>query len=412
MNNTEQALKSTTYITMRLWVMGMLKTSLLPLLVMTAAYTSYLIISYLAAHNLSSSLNKTIQPNFYIGFEILMASCIYWLVIRMTNKLYYFLFYFLTNKGFKITEYIVSFCFHTLKVIILLSFITIIFSLLPIPAQFSSLTEKLISILIICMVTVLMLKLINVIEQFIIIYYKLDDINNLMAQKAHTQIIILKRIIISMVLILSLGIILMQFSNVRELGASILASAGIATVIAGFAAQRLLSVIIMGLQIALNQPIKINDYVIVENEFGQIEEITLYHVVIKIWDLRRLIVPINYFIEKPFQNLSRSSKNLLGTIFLYVDYSLPIEPIKEELTKIVNASPLWNKEVCSLQVTDAKESTIELRALVSAQNPGNLGDLRCEIREKLIKYIHDNYPESLPRSRRQVIQSDIPVSPI
>jgi small-conductance mechanosensitive channel len=199
--------------------------------------------------------------------------------------------------------------------------------------------------------------------------------------------------------VFTLASMLMVFDSVRQFGASILASAGIAGIIVGFAAQRSIATLLAGFQIALTQPIRLDDVVIVENEWGRIEEITLTYVVVRVWDLRRLVVPITYFIEQPFQNWTRSSADILGTVFLYVDYGVPLDAIRVEFARILQASRYWDRKVSVLQVTDAKEHTLELRALASAADASLAWDLRCEIREKLIMFIQHTYPESLPRFR-------------
>jgi small-conductance mechanosensitive channel len=186
---------------------------------------------------------------------------------------------------------------------------------------------------------------------------------------------------------------------VRQFGTSILASAGIAGIVIGFAAQKTLGNVLAGIQIALTQPLLIDDIVMVEGEFGQIEEITLTYVTVRTWDLRRLVVPITQFVEKPFQNWSRVSSELLGTVILYLDYQAPMGELRKELKRLVENNPKWDKRVCGLQVTDAKQSTIEVRALVSGADPGKLGDLRAEVREGLINFLVRNHPESLPHTR-------------
>jgi len=186
---------------------------------------------------------------------------------------------------------------------------------------------------------------------------------------------------------------------VRQFGTSILASAGIAGIVIGFAAQRTLGNVLAGIQIALTQPLLIDDIVVVEGEFGQIEEITLTYVTVRTWDLRRMILPITYFVEKPFQNWSRVSTDLLGAVVIYLDYQAPIGELRKELKRLVENNPKWDRKVCGLQVTDTKQTTIEVRALVSATDPGKLSDLRCEVREGLIDFLCRNHPESLPRQR-------------
>ncbi|MDH3556523.1 MAG: mechanosensitive ion channel family protein, partial [Deltaproteobacteria bacterium] len=181
--------------------------------------------------------------------------------------------------------------------------------------------------------------------------------------------------------------------------------AGIVGIIVGLAAQKSISTLFAGIQMAITQPIRIDDVVIVENEWGRIEEITLTYVVVRIWDLRRLIVPITYFLEKPFQNWTRISADLLGTVFLYVDYTVPVEAVRAELKRILESSPLWDKQVCTLQVTNATDRTLELRALMSAADSPRAWELRCDVREKLIGFIRQNYPDGLPKVRAELTES-------
>jgi small-conductance mechanosensitive channel len=208
--------------------------------------------------------------------------------------------------------------------------------------------------------------------------------------------------VVVVVCIIALATMLMTFPRIRQLGTTILASAGIIGIVVGMAAQRTIGTFIAGLQIAFTQPIRVDDVVIVENEWGRIEEITLTYVVVKIWDLRRLIVPITYFIEKPFQNWTRVTADILGTVFIYVDHTVPIDAVREELQNILNESELWDKKVCVLQVTNTSERTIELRALVSAADASAAWSLRCEVREKLVNFIRENYPQALPKLRTEL----------
>jgi len=195
---------------------------------------------------------------------------------------------------------------------------------------------------------------------------------------------------------------LMTFEKVRQLGTSILASAGVIGIIVGVAAQRTIATFLAGIQIAVTQPIRIDDVVIVENEWGRIEEITLTYVVVRIWDLRRLVLPITYFIEKPFQNWTRVTADILGTVFIYVDYTVPIQAVREELHRILQNSKLWDKKVWGLQVTNTTEHTVELRALMSAPDASSAWDLRCEVRERLVEFIQKNYPDGLPKVRAEI----------
>ncbi|HUV62320.1 MAG TPA: mechanosensitive ion channel domain-containing protein, partial [Sedimentisphaerales bacterium] len=227
---------------------------------------------------------------------------------------------------------------------------------------------------------------------------------NLRARKVHTQLRVLKRIVIIMVGLVALATMLMTFPKVRQLGTTILASAGIIGIVVGMAAQRTIAAFIAGLQIAFTQPIRVDDVVIVENEWGRIEEITLTYVVVRIWDLRRLIVPVTYFIEKPFQNWTRVTADILGTVFLYVDYTVPIDSVREELARVLKESQLWDGKVCVLQVTNTSERSVELRALMSAADASAAWGLRCEVREKLVEFIRTKYPQALPKLRAELHQ--------
>jgi small-conductance mechanosensitive channel len=188
------------------------------------------------------------------------------------------------------------------------------------------------------------------------------------------------------------------------LGASLLASAGIASVVIGFAAQKSLSNLIAGFQIAFTQPLRLDDVVIVEKEWGRVEEITLTYVVVRIWDLRRLVLPITYFIEKPFENWTRTSSDILGTVFLYADYSANVEAVRNELTRVLKGAPLWDGKVGLLQVTNTSEKTIELRALMSARDASDAFDLRCLVRESLVAFLQRETPQALPKNRVDVTQ--------
>lgn len=259
-----------------------------------------------------------------------------------------------------------------------------------------------IGLLLIGSVSWFVIKLTDVLEDVVVSRFEIDVEDNLRARKIHTQLRVLRRILFVVVGILALGTMLMTFEKIRQLGTTILASAGIIGIVVGMAAQRTIGTFIAGLQIAFTQPIRVDDVVIVENEWGRIEEITLTYVVVRIWDLRRLIVPITYFIEKPFQNWTRTTAEILGTVFLYVDYTVPFEAIREELQRILDKSQHWDRKVCVLQVTNTSERTIELRALMSAADASTAWTLRCEVREKLVSFIQKNYPEALPRVRAEL----------
>jgi len=229
--------------------------------------------------------------------------------------------------------------------------------------------------------------------------FRTDVDDNLLARKHVTQIRILKRAVDTLLVIITLGAALMSFDSVRQYGVSLFASAGAASLVVGLAARPLLTNLIAGVQIAITQPIRLEDAVIVEGEWGWIEEITSTYVVIRLWDWRRMVVPLAYFLDKPFQNWTRESGSLIGSVMLYVDHTVPVEAVRQELTKIANASPLWDKRIVNLQVSDVRETVIELRALVSARNAPQTWDLRCEVREKLVAFLQQHHPDALPQRR-------------
>jgi len=236
--------------------------------------------------------------------------------------------------------------------------------------------------------------------------FKLDTEDNLLARKHVTQSRILKRIADTLILILGFAAILMTFPSVRQYGVSLLASAGAAGIVVGFALQPLLRNLVAGVQLAITQPIRIDDALIVEGEFGNVEEITSTYVVIRLWDRRRLIVPLNYFMEKPFQNWTRQDSALIGTVLIYLDYSVPVDAIRKKVEEVLHASKNWNREVMAVQVTDFRESAMEVRILASASSSGRAFDLRCELREELARFLQENYPETLPRFRGNLVLSD------
>lgn len=223
--------------------------------------------------------------------------------------------------------------------------------------------------------------------------------DNLVARKHLTQTRILQRVAKVVLFIVTVGLALMTISGFRQWGVSLLASAGVVGIIAGLALQPILTNMVAGIQIALTQPIRIDDAVIVEGEWGNVEEITSTYVVVKLWDWRRMILPLTYFIQQPFQNWTRENASLIGVVFLYADYEAPMDRLRAELERIVRNNPLWDGDVVSLQVTDISERTAQIRCLASARNAPTAFDLRCEIREQMLAFMRDQCPEALPRDR-------------
>jgi small-conductance mechanosensitive channel len=295
---------------------------------------------------------------------------------------------------------------HSLRLSVPLLGIILLLPLLKLPENWTWVTQKGVGILFIVTLSFLIVHGINAMQAALLSQQRLDLPDNLSARRIYTQVSVIRKIIITAVVVIATGSILMLFDPVRQFGTSILASAGIAGIVIGLAAQRTLGNLLAGIQIALTQPLLIDDIVVVEGEFGQIEEITLTYVTVRTWDLRRMILPITYFVEKPFQNWSRVSTELLGTVVLHLDYQAPIGELRKELKRLVEKNPKWDRKVCGLQVTDTKQTTIEVRALVSSTDPGKLSDLRCEVREGLIEFLCRNHPESLPRQRSVSEPSD------
>lgn len=229
--------------------------------------------------------------------------------------------------------------------------------------------------------------------------FNMESEDNLIARKHVTQTRILQRVGTLLIALITLGLALLTIPGVRQWGLSLLASAGVVGIIAGLALQPFLTNMIAGVQIATAQPIRIDDAVIVEGEFGNVEEITSTYVVVRLWDWRRMILPLTYFITTPFQNWTRENTRLMGSAFLYVDYEAPIDRLREGYEAIVRASPHWDGDVITLQVTDVLERVVQIRMLASAKNAGVAFDLRCEIREGMLAFMRDHCPEALPRDR-------------
>lgn len=277
---------------------------------------------------------------------------------------------------------------------------------LRLPEKTSLFLNHFIYILLVALFGWAAVKIVYVFRDAFLNRYDISIRDNLHARGVYTQMRVITNIIAVVIVLFTVSFILMSFAEVRQIGVSILASAGIIGIVIGFAAQKTLGNLIAGIQIALAQPIRLDDVVIIENEWGRIEEITLTFVVVRIWDQRCLIVPISYFIEKPFQNWTRTSADLLGTVFIYTDYTVPIKEVRNELSRILESSPKWDKKVNELRVTNTTEKTVELRALMSAPDSSAVWDLRCEVRERLIEFMQQRFPDSLPRMRVEITKSE------
>jgi small-conductance mechanosensitive channel len=338
-------------------------------------------------------------------FDLALFSAAVWAFWNFTTLLEQRLLRWAGRTKSRVDDVLVPIALRSLRVVVPALAVIFALPLIDLPARYETIFSKGTGLVIIAAVSWILWQVVTTGEKFALRRFASAEANTIPARKFFTQIKLLKRVLLVLIVFFTVASMLMVFDEVRRFGTSILASAGVVSVILGFAAQRTISNLFAGFQIALTQPIRIGDAVIVEGESGRIEEITLTYVVVQLWDLRRLIIPINQFIEKPFQNWTRSSSALVGVVFLYVDYSAPVEIIRAELKRIVAASPLWDQNTCVLQVTEAKESALQLRCVVSSEDAGKNFELRCEVREKLIAFIHQKHPGSLPKTRR--IQENI-----
>jgi len=334
---------------------------------------------------------------FWIALTIVGGFALNWLIFkflsrRLTEKE--------TEHGITIRKQLYS----VFGVLIPLFLVLLIIPSLPFPPEFSLVARRLLSVLLILAVGFLSIKLVQIGRDLVLRRYDINTKDNLKARAIHAQVKMLVKIAVIVIVIITGASCLMIFDNVRQVGTGILASAGVIGIIIGFAAQRSIAALLAGLQLAITQPVRIDDVVIVDGEWGQVEEITLTYVVVRIWDLRRLVVPTSYFLEKSFQNWTRTSADLLGTVMIYADYRLPVDAVREYLGEIVKDHALWDGKVWRLHVTNTTDKAIELRALVSAANSSDAWELRCDVREKLLAFLQSNYPESLPKVRAEIIQ--------
>ncbi len=287
----------------------------------------------------------------------------------------------------------------------------LLFTWLPPAQQPDIILKKTLEVLFIIASAVMLVKGFLIVEELLFSNYTIEEDENLKERKIVTQLKVLKKFFIVVVVIIAGSIILLNFEGGRKIGAGILTSAGIASIVIGIAAQKTLANLLAGLQIAFTQPIKLDDALIVEGEWGRVEEINLTYVVLRIWDLRRLILPITYFVEKPFQNWTRTSARLVGNVYLYLDYRFPLDELRKYLEEEIDKSEYWDKDVCKIQVTDATDRVMIIRAVMTARNGSDAWDLRCEMREKMIAFIGQKYPEFLPQARI-FIESDARYPPL
>lgn len=322
-----------------------------------------------------------------------------WLLARIARTLEAFLQSLATRTEASWDDVLLPFAGKALRLILPMLALILGTPALAVSDGAQQIVQNAVSLALIGTIAFLLVQFVNAMARILLQRYSLDATDNRVARGVYTQVTVLKKIAVGVIAVFAIASMLMVFQSVRQLGTAMIASAGVAGIVIGFAAQKSLGTLLAGFQIAMTQPIRIDDVVIVEGEWGRIEEVTLTYVIVRIWDLRRLVVPITYFIEKPFQNWTRTSADILGTVFLQVDYGVPVDAVRQELTRILESSPNWDHKVNVLQVTDAKERTLELRALASSSDASKSWDLRCEVREKLVAFVRANFPDSLPRLR-------------
>lgn len=259
--------------------------------------------------------------------------------------------------------------------------------------------RRLMTVSIIFSMTWLLIRAVQAMAEMVALLRPSSQSDNLSARRLHTQTRIISRTLASIIGMLGIALALMTFPQVRHLGASLLASAGLAGIVAGLAARPVLANFIAGIQIGLTQPIRLDDVVIVEGEWGRIEEITGTYVVVAIWDERRLIVPLEWWTQHPFQNWTRNNAQILGSVLLWLDHRQSVPALRQELERFVGAHPLWDGRVCELEVTDVSEKAMQVRCLVSSRDSSQSWKLRCAVREHLIQVVQTAHPQGLPRLR-------------
>lgn len=348
-----------------------------------------------------ADLPLTAKMAIYLGISLLLATIfvlILYPILRATARK--------TNSySLRIfTERTRSSVFWMVVFGLLLSFWT---SLVPLPDTVEAGTfpsyvnglQILVRTLLYVFFAVLILKIVNIAADTLRHYYSIDEVNNLHERKILTQLQYIQRIIGIIVFIVFTSLILMQFQAMRSFGTTLLTSAGVGGIIIGLAAQKSIANLLAGFQIAFTQPIRLDDALIVNGEFGTVEEITLTYVTMRLWDQRRQIVPLQHFIDNTFQNWTRSSSELIGTVLLFVDYTFPVSDLREEVNRFLPTQELWDERVANVSVTDNNERAVTIRVLVSAKNAGDTFTLRCATREHCINWIQDNYRDCLPQSR-------------
>jgi len=380
-----------------------------PLYLLIWVYGAYLaatpVLLKLPAADGPHAVTQVFDKLFDFGVFIVL----FWLFFKFTHVLESRLKSLTGKTSSKLDDLIVPLLGRSLRVIVPVVGLIFALPMIGLSPESAGVLAKGSSILIIGAVAYVLFQTVSLGEKAVLAQFDINASDNLQARKVYTQVHVLSKTLHVIIAIFTVASVLMLFEEVRQFGTSILASAGVLGIIIGFAAQRTIANLFAGFQLAMTQPIRIDDVVIVEGEWGRIEEITLTYIVVKIWDDRRLVVPLSHFIEKPFQNWTRVSAELLGSVFVWADYSMPISKLRPAVERIVKESPDWDQRFWNLQVTDTTERAMQLRVLATAADASKAFNLRCEIREKLLAFIQEQLPQSLPKVRASLDQ--IPQSP-
>ena len=378
-----------------------------PLYVLIWAYGIYFAATPLLLKLKPDEGLRVVRKFFDHVFDLGVFAVLFWFFFRFTHVLEARLAVWASNSSSKLDRLFVPQLGKSLRVMVPVLGVIFALPILNLPPQYVGVLAKGTSILLIVAVAVILFQAVDVFEKAVLTKFDITSTDNLRARKVYTQVHLISKVIYVTIVIFSAASVLMLFEEVRHIGTSVLASAGIVGIIAGIAAQKTLANLFAGFQIALAQPMRQDDVVIVEGEWGRVEEITLTYVVVHIWDDRRMVLPLTYFIEKPFQNWTRTSSGLLGTVLVWVDYSFPVDEGRTALKEIIESNSLWDKRFWNLQVSDASEKSMQLRVIATSADSSKSWDLRCAIRETFIAYIQKNHPQSLPQLRTQLGVTDI-----
>ena len=364
--------------------------------------SAFFVLSTLLLAVSSGDLAQEMQALLRILLGLGVLALGLWLLYRLTWVLESRLKGWSARAPTRFFELLAPLTGRALRMLIPLLGVILAVPIVGLPASYLPAVDKGISILVIVFVALLALQAVRTLESVLLTRFDITVADNLRARKVYTQVHVIGRVIDVAIIVLTVATALMLFSQVRQVGTSLLASAGIVGIVAGIAAQKTLANLLAGFQIALAQPMRQDDVLVVEGAWGRVEEITLTYVVVHVWDDTRLVLPLSYFIEKPFQNWTRSSAQILGQVHLWVDYSFPVEEGRKALKDIIETHPKWDRRFWNLQVVEADGKAMQLRVLATAADSSIAWDLRCDIRERFIAFIQRCYPQSLPRVRADV----------